>query len=424
MALHSPAAEPGEVIMEMSDQDKVVSDAMLAENNRLSRRGFLAASAALPVSGALAQLTPQPPPAAPAAQPAASQPVPRIPVIYGTDLLYPHDDPDDYFDVATLFAMPELDVRAIVLDQGDRQAQRPGFRPVWQLNQLTGRNVPAAIGLRDKLTDPADQGRAQPPEFQNGVSLILSTLEHAEAPVAMAFVGSARDVVAAFNRRPDLFRAKVSRIVAFIGEASNPGFTEWNVGLDPQAYIGLMRSGLPVYWVPCFDGGEGQNHGHGSFWQIKQKEVLADAPPQLTQYFIDALWPAPNSAALSLLSQPPDPARRAELMAGDRNLWGAALLGFLSGRRIVPDASAGAGRTEKFVSVPPTDSRANQQPAERDIVGFSPVEISISDQAVVSYGAGPQSRKIMRFEIRDLASFVRVVTSATADLLARFPVQR
>ena len=39
-----------------------------------------------------------------------------VPVIYCTDLFHPHDDPDDHFDLATLFALPELEVKAILLD--------------------------------------------------------------------------------------------------------------------------------------------------------------------------------------------------------------------------------------------------------------------------------------------------------------------
>jgi hypothetical protein len=50
----------------------------------------------------------------------AGMPTPagRIPVLYCTDLFHPHDDPDDHFDLATLYAIPEFDLRGIVLDQG------------------------------------------------------------------------------------------------------------------------------------------------------------------------------------------------------------------------------------------------------------------------------------------------------------------
>ena len=41
-----------------------------------------------------------------------------VPVIHCTDLFHPHDDPDDHFDLATLYAMPELDIKGVVLDQG------------------------------------------------------------------------------------------------------------------------------------------------------------------------------------------------------------------------------------------------------------------------------------------------------------------
>ena len=52
-----------------------------------------------------------------------------VPVIYCTDLFHPHEDPDDHFDLATLYAMPELEIKGIVLDQGARQLRTPGRIP-------------------------------------------------------------------------------------------------------------------------------------------------------------------------------------------------------------------------------------------------------------------------------------------------------
>ena len=161
-----------------------------------------------------------------------------VPVIYCTDLFHPHDDPDDHFDLATLFALPEVDLRAIVLDQGDKQQQRPGAIPVSQLLQITGRQVPVAIGLSRKLQDPKDKGLGEPAEFQRGVELILQTLRDSPAPVNIITVGSVRDVVAAYNREPALCRSKIERLLCFIGEASEPTFREYNVELDVNAYVG------------------------------------------------------------------------------------------------------------------------------------------------------------------------------------------
>ena len=203
-----------------------------------------------------------------------------VPVIYCTDLFHPHDDPDDHFDLATLYAMPELDIKGVVLDQGRKQLERPGRIPVSQMNRITGRNVPAVIGLAAPLKSPDDKALDQPPEFQQGRGVHRADVAPVGQPVCIATLGSVRDVVCAFNREPGLFRTNVAMVLAFIGEASDPKFQEYNVGLDPQAFVGLLRSGLPVYWVPCFDGGLWQNRGHASFWRAGHRALLGAGGPR------------------------------------------------------------------------------------------------------------------------------------------------
>jgi hypothetical protein len=317
--------------------------------------------------------------------------VARVPVIYCTDLFHPHDDPDDHFDLATVFAMPEMDVKVIVLDQGDKQLQRPGSIPVSQMNRITGLKVPAAIGLAKKLKSPQDKALDQSAEFQNGVAMILQTLRDSPVPVMIAAVGSVRDVVAAFNREPELFRAKVGKLMAFIGDASHPTFKEYNVELDPQAYIGLMRSGLPVWWVPCFDGGLWQNKGHASFWKAKHGDILENAPPELIQFFIYALEKE-KSDPFAFLSLPVDAARKAKLFAGVRNLWCTALFDVMAW---------------------PEDK------TENELFGFSKVELFVTENAVIQYGNGKDSHTVMRFEIRNQDKYAEAMTDATAKRLAK-----
>lgn len=341
----------------------------------------------------------------------AAEPEHRVPVIYCTDLFHPHDDPDDHFDLATLYAMPELDLQGIVLDQGKKQLEKPGRIPVSQLNQITGRKVPAAIGLAEPLRSPQDKALEQPGQFQQGVELILATLRKSTDPVRIATVGSVRDVVAAFNREPVLFRMKVAMVLAFIGEASDPKYREYNVELDPQAYIGLMRSGLPVYWVPCFDGGLWQNKGHASLCRAKQSVLLQGVAPEVLQYFIYAL-DREKAQPLAFLARPVDATRRVSVFAGQRNLWCAAVLGVMSGRNILLDGS-------KYTSALPAGTQNPKPFAGNKIFGFSEVELTISDSAVVQYGPGPDSRKLMRFELRDPGHWEQAMTEATADLLSR-----
>lgn len=320
-----------------------------------------------------------------------------VPVIYSSDLFHPHDDPDDHFDLACLYSLPEADLRAVILDQGARQAKSPGLKPVWQLNYLAGRHVPSAIGLPNKLKSPDDPALNQLAEHQNGVNLILQTLQDTREKAVIMFVGSARDVAAAFNRRPGLFRDKVRSIHGFIGDAGVPGCQEWNVQLDPQAFIRLMRADVPFYWIPCFDGGLWTNNGHASFWRAKHGEVLDKTPAPLQRYFLYMLRQATNDP-IAYLSQPTSPEDRAWMMGGSRNLWASALLGLALDRPLLLDG--------------------------KEIAGFSPVDVSVNDRAVISYGKAPGSRSVMRFEIKDRARFSEAATRATARLLESFPVQK
>ena len=333
-----------------------------------------------------------------------------VPVIYCTDLFHPHDDPDDHFDLATLYAMPELDIKGIVLDQGRKQLERPGRIPVSQLNKITGRNVPAVIGLATPLKSPGDKGLDQPPEFQRGVELIVQTLRASARPVCIATLGSVRDVVSAYNREPRLFQTNVAMVLAFIGEASDAKLWEYNVTLDPQAFVGLMRSGLPVYWVPCFDGGLWQNRGHASFWRASHVALLAQVKPEVLQFFIYAL-DKETSEPLSFLSRPVEAQRQARLFAGTRNLWCAAVLGVMSGREVVLDRG-------KWCSVLPGSIPTAPSAGREALFGFSEVEVSVSDAGVVSYGKGPTSHKLKRFEVREPAHYEQGMTEATAGLLS------
>ncbi|MBN2507566.1 MAG: nucleoside hydrolase [Verrucomicrobia bacterium] len=328
---------------------------------------------------------------------ACTAPAAPVPVVYSTDLMHPHVDPDDHFDLACLYAIPEADLRAIILDQGDRQVQHPGFKAVWQLNYLSGRHVPAAIGLRDKLKHPGDPALDQPAEHQNGVHLLLQTLQTARDPVAILFVGSARDVVAAYNRQPALFRDKVRSIHGFIGDAGDPTHQEWNVKLDPQAFVGILRADLPFFWIPCFDGGVWTNRGHASFWRIRHGDVLERASAPLQRYILYMLRQATEDP-ITYLSQPTSPEDRAWLMAGPRNLWCGALLGLAVGHRLLDHG--------------------------QEVAGFAPVEVFVDNAAVIRYGPAPGSRTVMRFEIKDQACFAGAVTRATARLLESFPVRR
>jgi hypothetical protein len=337
----------------------------------------------------------------------AAAATPKVPVIYCTDLFHPPDDPDDHFDLACLFALPEADIKAVILDQGAAQEQRPGRISVEQLNDLTGRRVPSAIGLAEKLKDPADKGLDQPPRYQQGVRLILDVLKKSPRTVTIIAVGSLRDVAAAYNREPNLFQSKVYRIYAFIGAADGQG-REWNVGLDPAAYSRIMNAGPRLYWVPCFDGGIGQNAGNASFWRANQADLLADASGPVMNYFVFALLRknAARPVALRLMTTSKD--ERDTVLAGDRNMWSGAIFPYAVGRKYVE-------RDGRCLAVPVDEVRPGDKPVEP--FRFVPIEVSVDAQGHEWLDGRKGSRTVQRFQIVDRQGYAQAMTSVVRQLI-------
>ena len=332
----------------------------------------------------------------------------KIPVIYCTDLFHPHDDPDDHFDLASLYAIPELEIKAVILDQGAKQETKPGRIAVEQLNHLTSRKVPWAIGLSRELTRPSDAGLDEPPRYQAGVELILSVLEKSPSPVTLITVGSLRDVAAALNRKPALFAEKVARLFVFIGDAQG-AFREYNVTLDPHAYVRVMNSGLPVYWVPCFDGGIWKNEaGHASYWQARHAELLADVSPPVMNYLIFALLRQPPDDPIGFLHESRPDSEKLKVLADQRNLWCSAVFPFVADRKYVL-------REGRCLSVAERNLRKGDQPAA--IFTFQPVKVKVDGKGVETCGDVAGAREVNRFQILDRSNYAPAMTSVTRELL-------
>lgn len=331
----------------------------------------------------------------------------KVPVVYCTDLFHPHDDPDDHFDIAALYALEELDIRGIVLDQGKKQDLHPGHIPVGQMNKLTGRNVLWAIGLSEPLKAPDDAALNQEEKYQAGVNLILDVLESSDVPVTVIAVGSLRDVAAAFNRKPDLFRQRVSRLMIFIGEAS-AGTREWNVGLDPNGFIRIMNSGLPVWWIPCFDGGNFKNRGNASYWRAAHADLFKHSPDRVMNYFIYALLKKDSPNPLTYLDEDLDEAAREQVLSETRNLWCTAVFTEAAGRKIV--------ETEEGWIAVPGNLVKNETPAV-EVFRFMPVSVFVDENARVIYEKSERARQVFRFQVVDRESYPRIMTSVTAHLI-------
>lgn len=337
---------------------------------------------------------------APAAEPAAA--AARVPVIYGSDLFHPHDDPDDHYDLATLFALPEFDIKAILLDLGDRQKQRPGRIPLEQMFHMTGRSAPFATGLSSPLKSPDDKGLDRPADDQKAIELLIQTLREAPEPVTVIMAGSVRDLVAAFNREPALLREKIARAYINIGSA-DASEVEWNVRLDAHAYQGVMKSGLPIYWCPCVPG---NGHRHSTYWKFRQDAVLENLPRPLLNFFVYALQrvAVEDIAPLAAIDGDLAPFRRLpELM--ERNMWCTA--GFLhaAGYRVKVDG-------ERFAL-----TREPPGPPQQEVFRFVPVRVELDREGRALKVVDDPASSLQVFSAADNARYQQAMLDSLRHLL-------
>jgi pyrimidine-specific ribonucleoside hydrolase len=287
-----------------------------------------------------------------------------IPLVHITDLYHPPQDPDDHIDLATVAALHEYDLKGVILDTTRKfllaspagfDIQRdPGFIPVIQLGYLLGRSIPVATGPTLPLTRPDDDVSDRPPWEQAGVTLLLNILEDSREEVVVSVVGSARVLTAAYNRSPELVRTRVRSVLLNAG--STGGLKrEWNVDLDPEAYVGLWRSGLPIHWYPCATetGAFNPNHERGTYWKTTHAEIFRDLAPSLRSWFTYAFSPGNGGDIIAALTGTGPPGSWERILAEQRNMWATASLVMGAGRvlaktpqgwRFVPSSSADAGK--------------------------------------------------------------------------------
>lgn len=239
--------------------------------------------------------------------------VKKIPIINITDLYHPYQDPGDNFDLIMGYALPELDLKAIILDITDafrkpvadhptlwkdpRGPREAGFIPILQLNYIFDRNIPFALGPLNQMQSENDKMLDLPGFQQEGINLFLKTLRENKEPVEVLSFGSARILAVAYNREPELLRKKIRLIHLSAGTAS-PDFKlgsdaganaipggEWNVALDVHAFNRLLKSDLQIAIYPCAtENGAFALGRNNSYWQLPKLEFIKQMHPRLRRY--------------------------------------------------------------------------------------------------------------------------------------------
>jgi hypothetical protein len=242
----------------------------------------------------------------------------KIPLINTTDLYFPGQDLGDNFDLIAAYALEEVDLRAVILDvTEDYRLERgvgrdPGIIPVTQLNYIFDRTVPVATSPFTRMRSTTDKMEDIPKFQQTGVELLLKTLRESKEKVDITVFGSARTVAVAFNRDPDLLREKVNLLHLSVG-TSAPVQIEWNVALDPHAFVAVLQSGLPIALYPCgagnLDGGWAafSYDSNNGYWQLANLNFISEMNPPIRRYLEFAFSESKRSDFLRAMETDADP---------------------------------------------------------------------------------------------------------------------
>lgn len=272
-----------------------------------------------------------------------------VPLIHITDLYHPPQDPDDQFDLATVLALPELELKAVLFDvtrkflmpapDGWDMARDPGVVPVAQAAYLRGGSIPTGVGPQDPLNSLTDDAADRPQREQSAIELLLHILTQSSESVAVSIVGSARIMAAAYLRAPELVREKVNAVWVNAGSTAQ-GELEWNVTLDPVAYRILWDSGLSIRWFPCateksaFD----PEPERGTHWSATHETLLAGLPVHWRGWFAYGLSGSARGDILRAMNELGSGAVWENLQAARRSMWSTASLVMMAGRKLVRTA--------------------------------------------------------------------------------------
>lgn len=332
-----------------------------------------------------------------------------VPIIHATDLFHPHADPDDHYDLATVFSLAaqELyDLRAIVTDfpPAERTGD-PDVMGVAQLNYLTGLNVPVWIGNRNMMRSRNDTQPDATPSEHHAVNRIIGALRQSNEPIIINILGSARDVAVASKKEPGVFKEKCKAIYLDAGSAfvNEQNELEYNVKLDPISYSAVFDAPCPVYWLPCWHVTEDGNKAgkHRSYYKFLQGDVFPKLSKRVLNYFLFMLSRDTSSQWLRYLEREPDPDLLKTFSALERNMWCTA--GFLH--------AAG-----QYVDTQGT-IRKNTDGMKDPLFIFEPIEIRCDDRGHTDWKktTAPTNRYILEVQRVDL--YWRVMTKALTTVL-------
>jgi hypothetical protein len=332
------------------------------------------------------------------------------PMIHAADLYHYHCDPDDHWDLASIYALAYaglVDLKGILIDYPVRPGLGdPDVMGVAQMNYCTGQAVPAVVGSPHLMKDRNDRQASATTRDHQGIHWLLETLKNSENPLIINVVGAVTNVALASKLKPGLFAEKCKCIYlnAGSGYAGDPPKQEYNVTLDPHAYAAIFDAPCPIYWMPCVHETNVARVGeYGTYYHFRQGDILPHLPAPIQNFFIFMLGRKNSHEWFSYLNG--DPERDLLEKHGNnlRGMWCTA--GFLhaAGKKITPEGEivdAGSDAASVFE--------------------FRPVRVSCDDLGFTTWEPDDHSKERFIYHVNDPDRYQRAMTLALKNLLMKF----
>ena len=337
----------------------------------------------------------------------------KISLLHQTDLFRPHNDPDDHFDLACVYALAyqnQIDLTGILIDYPpDHKNGDPDAMSIGQMNFITGLNVPFAVGSNQPF-----KFHSREKSNDRGAQFVIDVLRKSDKPVAITIVGSCRDIAIAGQREPQLFAEKCAAIYLNAGTGSNEPIgereLEYNVGLDPAAFAAIFKIPCPVYWLPCFgeyltSHSEHRTLEFGTYFKFNQGEILPFLSERMQKYFIFMLSKSNCPNWLRYLDQPKDDDALSLFCQMNRNMWNTAAFIHAIGKTVKKDG--------EIIGIENNDENA--------VFAFEPICVRCNENGIATWKIDKISKDRFIFRVLDIENYPSAMTKALTSVLMLLP---
>lgn len=335
-------------------------------------------------------------------------------VILTTDLYHQHADPNDHWNLATMFSLAQQglirfagimcdDDRALKEDGSYLHFGDPSVQSIAQMNYMTGLCVPVGFGSRKPIKCEDDIKEALRGKRISSVTLLLEALQGSKNGVDIHMCGSCKDVLLAYRQAPDLFEKKCNCIFLNAGTYEKQEPIEYNVSLEPYAYAEIFKIPCIIRWSPCFDTLRPwpyKTSKRASFYNVKPKEVVPHLSETLLKYFNYMHGKIFDTGWLTYLKNPLDKKLLEWWSMGDREMWSTPGFLFSAGKNISLD-----GRI------------IDRDAPEPHLFNYTPVTVEVWGDGKIKWESVEKSN-ILMFENHDPSVYESAMVKALTHILS------